>query len=119
MKALQEQTRKKRSGTGQVEGMPTNPITLINEGRIHYRDIPKQQSLENGTSSGPSTRTCDASLSGGPASGRSTGPARRSRQMTRESPPSDRDAETRRRVRLDGYAATWGLPMVLWQVLFS
>ena len=38
--------------------------------------------------------------------------------MTRESPPGHRDAETRRRFRLDGYAATWGLPMVLWQVLF-
>lgn len=33
--------------TGQVEGMPNDPITLINEGRIHYRDVPKQQTLED------------------------------------------------------------------------
>lgn len=33
--------------TGQVNGMANDPITLINEGRIHYRDVPKQQSLED------------------------------------------------------------------------
>ena len=33
--------------TGQVPGVANNPITLINEGRIHYRDTPKQQSLED------------------------------------------------------------------------
>jgi len=33
--------------TGQVDGMANDPITLINEGRIHYRDVPKQQSLED------------------------------------------------------------------------
>lgn len=33
--------------TGQVDGMPNDPITLINEGRIHYRDVPKQQTLED------------------------------------------------------------------------
>ena len=46
MKALQEQTPEEAKRTGQVEGMSNNPITLIKEGRIHYRDIPKQQSLE-------------------------------------------------------------------------
>ena len=46
MKALQEQTPEEAKRTGQVEGAPNNPITLINDGRIHYRDTPKQQSLE-------------------------------------------------------------------------
>ena len=31
----------------QIDGMPNDPIALINEGRIHYRDIPLQQSLED------------------------------------------------------------------------
>lgn len=31
----------------QIEGDPQDPITLINEGRIHYRDIPQQQSLDD------------------------------------------------------------------------
>lgn len=31
----------------QVDGMPNDPIRLINEGRIHYRNIPQQQSLED------------------------------------------------------------------------
>jgi len=31
----------------QVDGHPQDPITLINEGRISYRDIPVQQSLED------------------------------------------------------------------------
>ena len=31
----------------QVDGDAQDPITLINEGRIHYRDIPQQQSLED------------------------------------------------------------------------
>jgi spermidine/putrescine transport system substrate-binding protein len=31
----------------QIEGMANDPIALINEGRIHYRDIPQQQSLED------------------------------------------------------------------------
>ncbi|MGB3243486.1 MAG: extracellular solute-binding protein [Sulfitobacter sp.] len=31
----------------QMEGMANDPIALINEGRIHYRDIPQQQSLED------------------------------------------------------------------------
>ena len=46
MKALQEQTPEEAERTGQFEGAPNSPITAINEGRIHYRDIPKQQSLE-------------------------------------------------------------------------
>ncbi|MXX17265.1 MAG: spermidine/putrescine ABC transporter substrate-binding protein [Gammaproteobacteria bacterium] len=33
--------------TGQVPGAANNPVTLIEEGRIHYRDIPRQQSLED------------------------------------------------------------------------
>lgn len=32
--------------TGQVPGAANNPVTLIDEGLIHYRDIPKQQTLE-------------------------------------------------------------------------
>jgi len=31
----------------QMDGMANEPISLINDGRIHYRDIPKQQSLED------------------------------------------------------------------------
>ncbi|MGB0505289.1 MAG: ABC transporter substrate-binding protein [Pikeienuella sp.] len=31
----------------QMDGMPNDPIALINQGRIHYRDIPQQQSLED------------------------------------------------------------------------
>lgn len=31
----------------QINGDAQDPITLINEGRIHYRDIPRQQSLED------------------------------------------------------------------------
>ena len=30
-----------------MEGMPNDPIALIKDGRIHYRDIPKQQTLED------------------------------------------------------------------------
>jgi hypothetical protein len=36
--------KKEAERTGQVDGMANDPITLIKEGRIHYRDIPKQQS---------------------------------------------------------------------------
>ena len=35
------------SRTGQSGGMANDPINLIKEGRIHYRDIPTQQSLED------------------------------------------------------------------------
>lgn len=31
----------------QMDGMANEPIALINDGRIHYRDIPVQQSLED------------------------------------------------------------------------
>ncbi|WP_435231448.1 spermidine/putrescine ABC transporter substrate-binding protein [Pseudopelagicola sp. nBUS_20] len=31
----------------QMEGMANDPIALINQGRIHYRDIPQQQTLED------------------------------------------------------------------------
>ena len=33
--------------TNQVDGNPMDPITLIKEGRIHYRDIPVNQTLED------------------------------------------------------------------------
>ena len=44
---LQEVDPKEAARSGQVDGNPNDPIALINEGRIHYRDIPKQQSLED------------------------------------------------------------------------
>ena len=46
MKALQEQKPEEAKRTGQIEGASNNPITLINDGRIHYRGLPKNQSLE-------------------------------------------------------------------------
>ena len=33
--------------TGQIDGMPNDPVTLVKEGRIHYRNIPVQQTLED------------------------------------------------------------------------
>lgn len=45
-KLLQEVDPKEARRSHQIDGDPQDPITLINEGRIHYRDIPKQQSLE-------------------------------------------------------------------------
>ena len=47
MKALNEKDPKEAQRTGQVEGAPNNPITLIKDGRIHYRNTPVQQSLED------------------------------------------------------------------------
>ena len=47
VKALQEANMAEAKRTGQVEGVPNNPVTLIKEGRIHYRNIPQQQSLED------------------------------------------------------------------------
>ena len=38
---------KEAARTGQVSGAANNPVTLIKNGRIHYRDIPVQQSLED------------------------------------------------------------------------
>ena len=46
-KALQEANMKEAERTGQIDGAPNNPITLIKEGRIHYRNIPVNQSLED------------------------------------------------------------------------
>ena len=46
MKALMDKDPAEAHRTGQMADMSNNPITLIKEGRIHYRDIPKQQSLE-------------------------------------------------------------------------
>ena len=46
MKALQEQKPEEAKRTGQIEGASNNPITLINDGSIHYRGLPKNQSLE-------------------------------------------------------------------------
>ena len=45
--ALREANMAEAQRTGQVEGAINNPVTLIKEGRIHYRDIPRQQSLED------------------------------------------------------------------------
>ena len=47
MAELQKVNMAEAQRTGQVDGAANNPITLINEGRIHYRDIPRQQSLED------------------------------------------------------------------------
>lgn len=44
---LIEVDNKEAQRSGQVAGNPNDPIALINEGRIHYRNIPKQQSLED------------------------------------------------------------------------
>ena len=45
--ALIEADPKEAKRSHQMEGMANDPIALINDGRIHYRDIPKQQSLED------------------------------------------------------------------------
>ena len=47
VEALREQNMGEAKRTGQIEGVSNNPIKLIQEGRIHYRDIPRQQSLED------------------------------------------------------------------------
>ena len=44
--ALIKETPDEAKRTGQMPGMSNHPVTLIKEGRIHYRDTPKQQSLE-------------------------------------------------------------------------
>ena len=44
---LAEVDREEAERSHQIDGMPNDPIALINEGRIHYRDIPQQQSLED------------------------------------------------------------------------
>ncbi len=45
--ALIEADPKEAMRSHQMDGMANEPIALINEGRIHYRDIPTQQSLED------------------------------------------------------------------------
>ncbi|MGI9523884.1 MAG: extracellular solute-binding protein [Hyphomicrobiaceae bacterium] len=44
---LNEVDKKEAERTGQIDGAANDPIALIKNGRIHYRDIPKQQSLED------------------------------------------------------------------------
>lgn len=44
---LNEVDKAEAERTGQVDGMANDPITLIKEGRIHYRNIPVQQTLED------------------------------------------------------------------------
>ncbi|MBL4757165.1 MAG: extracellular solute-binding protein [Rhizobiales bacterium] len=46
-KLLNETDPAEAQRTGQVDGAANDPITLVNEGRIHYRDIPVQQNLED------------------------------------------------------------------------
>lgn len=45
--ALNAANPKEAQRTGQIDGMANDPIVLIDEGRIHYRDIPKNQPLED------------------------------------------------------------------------
>ena len=47
VEALRSANMAEAKRTGQIEGAANNPITLVKEGRIHYRDIPRQQSLED------------------------------------------------------------------------
>lgn len=44
---LNESNPAEAKRSGQVDGAANDPIALINEGRIHYRNIPVQQSLED------------------------------------------------------------------------
>ena len=44
---LQEVDPKEAMRSHQMDGMVNEPIALIDDGRIHYRDIPQQQSLED------------------------------------------------------------------------
>ena len=44
---LQEVDMAEATRSHQVEGMGNEPIALINDGRVHYRDIPQQQTLED------------------------------------------------------------------------
>jgi spermidine/putrescine transport system substrate-binding protein len=46
-KALNDKDPKEAQRTGQVDGAANNPVTLIKEGRIHYRNTPQQQGLED------------------------------------------------------------------------
>ncbi len=44
---LIELDRKEAERTGQIDGMANDPISLLKDGRIHYRNIPVKQSLED------------------------------------------------------------------------
>lgn len=44
---LQKENEPEAIRSGQIDGADNNPIKLINDGRIQYRDIPVQQSLED------------------------------------------------------------------------
>ena len=44
---LQEVDPAEAKRSHQIDGMENEPIALIDEGRIHYRDIPQQQTLED------------------------------------------------------------------------
>jgi len=46
-KALQDKDPKEAKRSNQVDGAALDPVKLIKDGRVHYRDIPKQQSLED------------------------------------------------------------------------
>ena len=46
-KMLNEVDPKEAQRTGQVDGDANDPVALIKQGRIHYRNIPVQQSLED------------------------------------------------------------------------
>lgn len=45
-KLLNEKDPKEAQRTGQTDGAPNDPVVLIKEGRIKYRQVPIQQSLE-------------------------------------------------------------------------
>ena len=45
--ALIEANPAEAKRTGQMDGMPNDPVTLLKENRIHYRNIPVQQDLED------------------------------------------------------------------------
>ena len=44
---LQKEDKSEAKRSGQVKGHKNEPIALIDKGRIHYRDIPVQQDLED------------------------------------------------------------------------
>jgi spermidine/putrescine transport system substrate-binding protein len=43
---LNQKDPKEAQRTGQVDGAPNDPVALIKDGRIKYRDLPTQQTLE-------------------------------------------------------------------------
>lgn len=47
MKLLNDKDPKEAQRTGQYDGAPNHPVTLLKEGRIHYRNTPVQQGLED------------------------------------------------------------------------